>query len=222
MKTRSNKGRIQAFNSLELLVVLVAMAVLAAMLLPALSAAKRKNARINCVNNLHEITTAFRVWEGDNGDKYPMTMILTNNETMRLVGNGNAYLLWQTMSNELGTPKVLHCPADIKRVQATSFATGFGDANISYFLNPDASENFPNMIMDGDRNLTLDGVPVKPGIVTVSSTNSLGWTDEIHGRVSNISMADGSVQQMTTAGLNAAAVNATNGTDVTTFRLVVP
>ena len=73
-------------------------------------------------------------------------------------------------------------------------------------LNPDASENYPNMIVDGDRNLTLDGIPVKPGIVTVSSTNLLDWTDEIHHGFGNISLADGSVQQMTAAGFNGAAV----------------
>jgi hypothetical protein len=151
-----------------------------------------------------------------------MVMALTNSETMKLIADGNAWVLWQTMSNELGTPKILHCPADTKRVQAASFASGFSDANISYFLNPDTSENFPNMILNGDRNLTLDGVPVKPGIVTVSSTNSLGWSDEIHGGEGNISVANGSVQQMTAAGLNAMAVNATSGTGVATYRLVIP
>ena len=45
------------------------------------------------------------------------------------------------MSNELNTPKILVCPADRKRTVAASFATGFGNANISYFLNAAASTN---------------------------------------------------------------------------------
>ena len=42
--------------------------------LPALAAAKRKAQRINCVNNLKQVGLAFRIWEGDNNDKYPMAV----------------------------------------------------------------------------------------------------------------------------------------------------
>ena len=73
-----------AFTLIELLVVIAIIAILAAMLLPALAAAKRKAQRINCVNNLKEVGLAFRVWEGDNGDQYPMA-VSTNGGAMELV-----------------------------------------------------------------------------------------------------------------------------------------
>ena len=41
------------------------------LLLPALARAKKKAQRINCVNNLKQVGLAFRLWGGDNDDKYP-------------------------------------------------------------------------------------------------------------------------------------------------------
>jgi prepilin-type processing-associated H-X9-DG protein len=218
------RRRASGFKLIELLVVIGAVVLLAALLLPALAAARRKTSRINCVCHLKQVPVAFRIWESDNGDKYPMQVVLTNNETMKLVTNGNAYLLWQTASNELKTPKVLHCPADKQRTEAVSFSQGFSDANISYFCSLDAVETYPQMILAGDDNLAVDGVPVKPGILNLGSTNTVTWTDERHRRVGNLGMADGSVQQLTSAGLNSAFVNSTNGvpTNAVPPRWVIP
>ena len=153
MKTRPAARRTKAFTRVELYVVISVVAVLvAAMLLPALSAPKRKTSKINCVNCLHQIGLAFKVWEGDNGNKYPMQFALPNSETMKLIGSSRAYVLWQTMSNELLTPKILLCPEDTKRIAATNFDSGFSDANISYFFSLEAADTYPQMILDGDDN----------------------------------------------------------------------
>ena len=224
MTTRCATNRTRGFTRIELLVVIGVLALVAALLLPALAAAKRKSSRIGCVSILKQTGIAFRLWEGDNGDKYPMQIVRTNSETMKLLGNGNAYLLWQTKSNELSTPKILHCPDDKQGTETVSFSQGFSDANISYFFSLDAVESCPQMILDGDDNLAVDGVRVKPGILNLWTNNSIAWTKERHRGSGNIGMADGSVQQTTSAGLNRAIADSTNGvpTNAIPPRWVIP
>ena len=199
MKIQRTTSRDRGFTLTELLVVICVIAVVAVLLLSGLAAAKRKGSKVGCVNNLKQVSLASRVWEGDNGDKFPMQFALTNDAVMKLVSSGNAYVLWQTMSNELATPKILACPADEQRTAALSFSKNFSDANISYFLNLDAADAYPQMILSGDDNLAVNGVRVRPGILNLSTNASIGWTKERHHGAGNLALSDGSVQSVTFA-----------------------
>jgi prepilin-type N-terminal cleavage/methylation domain-containing protein len=167
----------RAFTLIELLVVIAIIAILAAMLLPALAAAKRKAQKINCVNNLKQVGLAFRIWEGDNGDKYPQALSSVQGGALEYVSTigqptpantaqlVNVPYCYSVMSNELATPKVLLCPSDQLRTVGVNFNANpagpnavsgsfdFTNGNVSYFVCGDAADPYPQMILSGDRNL---------------------------------------------------------------------
>jgi prepilin-type N-terminal cleavage/methylation domain-containing protein len=238
----------KAFTLIELLVVIAIIAILAALLLPALAKAKKAARRAQCATNIKQVDLAFHVWEGDHGDKYPMAVSTsawgamehvasTANDTAPYPAGYGLTNVFCVMSNELSTPKILNCPSDtskttqpsdavftqtgIQATVATNWAA-FGPRNLSFFIEGDAKDRFPKMILTGDRNIGKTGAaagvpatamdmvngpycgsPGLPGGIKSSSFPYWEWTDaDLHQDAGNLGMVDGSVQQSSLGGVN--------------------
>jgi len=220
MNSTSRRVLQQGFSLTELVVIIGATAIVGGLLVVVLTHGEKKkpnispqmaNARqINCVNNLKEVGLAYRIWEGDNGDKFPMAVsgIQNGEDTFRC---------YQVMSNELSTPRILACPADT-RTAAVDF-NQLENRNISYFVGLDAQDSRPQMFLSGDRNIRG---PAKPGngVLNVRPGDKITWTAEMHVNQGNVGLSDGSVQRWPNAGLQKGLQDSGDSTNV--WRLALP
>lgn len=219
MKPRYSTPTNRAFTAFEVLVIIAAVLLLVALLLPLTGHRHRALSGIDCVYNLKQVAISFRIWEGDNNDLYPMAVSTSIGGAEELVAANNVAGIFLVLSNELSTPFVLHCPADATCTMTRSFGPGFGRSNISYFVNVGVTnDSDPHSILVGDDDFIAGGLAVKPGLAELHTNMTVQWSGARHEYGGNLGFADGSVREIMAADLQKTFVE----TRAATNRFAIP
>jgi prepilin-type N-terminal cleavage/methylation domain-containing protein/prepilin-type processing-associated H-X9-DG protein len=193
--------RTEGFTLVELLTVIAVIAILASLLLPGTQAAMQRAKRIHCVSSLRQQGIGFHTYAHDHQGHLPASVAMAEGGAREFVQNGYrvggpfyfSYRLFQVLSNELNTPKILICKSELTREPAFTFAT-LQNTNLSYFVGVNADLSKPGSILSGDRNLTCNPRS-HPTIIRLTSGASFWWTTELHPQQGNLLFADGHAEE---------------------------
>jgi len=219
MNRQLSTGSRKAFTLLELLLVMVIIAILAALFLPVLSKAKGRGKQIECLSQLKQLGLAAQQFTHDHGGRFPFQVPVKEGGTLELVqaagGLGDvqyAFRHFQALSNDLEIPKLLGCPADRRITTNAVTFSSLRNEHISYFIAVSAEYSRPDSLLAGDRNIIAGGgesgsILRSECILRIAADTEVAWTSECHEYKGNLLFAGGHVERTGNVGLKVAMQN---------------
>ncbi len=189
----------KAFTLVELLVVITIIVIIFAIMIPSPNHSDHRALQFVCMNNLKQIGLGLIMYSEDNKNQFPWQVSYSAIGTTETGKSSVAANYFPMLTNINAHPRMFICPADKTRTAATNF-TNFSNSNLSYFVSVSATAflrtNQSLLILAGDRHLSLNNLPAKPGLCIVETYSAPGWTREMHysrdeGPRGNLLFADG-------------------------------
>lgn len=155
------QGSAGGFTKIDLLFVVLAIGILGSLTTVGLLKSNEKARRIRCVNNLKQSALGFKIFSSDCGDRYPYqtepalslttphAIVTLTNVVADDVSKHAAWMHWGFMSNEIGSPKVLHCPGN--RLKKHTIATDWTDNNQTGFFSGSGYERMKQVSRNQDQ-----------------------------------------------------------------------
>jgi prepilin-type N-terminal cleavage/methylation domain-containing protein len=221
MKPKTREQLWVAFTLIELLVVIAIIAIMVAMLGPALyRPSEPKPTQVMCMHNLKQIGVGFWLYHQDNTDRSPWPA--------SVAAENRAADYFLKLFSYLHQPNIFICPSDTARQAAATNYYGFSNTNLSYFASLHDElvlTSSPAILMlAGDRHLAVSNQPVRTGLLNLTNTVAMSWTKELHfikdsvQTVGILLFADGHAARTRTKELPEVLTSQS----LTTNRLVIP